>query len=74
MTYGELSNSKTFGFITNHIIDDAVNNAIFAYGTKHWKNEVVSDLDALKIVQAGNREGVDTPFGPHSKYRMAVAS
>lgn len=27
MTYGELKNLKTAGFVTNHVIDDALGNA-----------------------------------------------
>jgi hypothetical protein len=62
MTYGELREIKTSGFNTNHIIDDVVNNAIFAYGTRYWKTEEVSERDKLKIIQFANREGVTLPF------------
>jgi hypothetical protein len=64
MTYGELSNAKTFGFETNHIIDDAVNNARFSYGKKFWESQEVSDHDLNQIGQFAKREGVAFPLAP----------
>lgn len=62
MTYGELSKSKTMGFTTNHVIDDVVNNARFAFGKKYFAQENVTPHEALMIAEWAKREGVTPPM------------
>jgi hypothetical protein len=64
MTYSELSQAKTAGFNTNHIIDDVVNNARWAFGKKAFGNKLVTDHEAKQINEWANSEGVQSPFAP----------
>jgi hypothetical protein len=57
MTYGELSEVKTTGFNTNHIIGDVVNNGRFCFG-KHFKTELVPARELEKIKAMAIREGL----------------
>jgi hypothetical protein len=61
MTYSELSQIKTAGFNTNHIIDDVVNNARWAFGKKAFGNKLVTPHEALMIAEWAKREGVNPP-------------
>jgi hypothetical protein len=61
MTYGELSNVKTTGFTTNHVIDDVVNNARFAFGKKAFASKQVTPHEALLIAEWAKREGLNPP-------------
>jgi hypothetical protein len=61
MTYRELSKIKTSGFTTNHIIDDVVNNARWAFGKKAFWDKQVTPHEALQIAEWAKREGINPP-------------
>jgi len=58
MTYGELNNLKTAGFVTNHVIDDALGNARWCnkYG---WADDTVPAYVINQIKTWAQREGVE---------------
>jgi hypothetical protein len=58
MTYGELSKTKTNGFTTNHVIDDVVNNARWAFGRNAFADQVVSEHEIQQIRNWAAKEGV----------------
>ena len=61
MTYGELSAAKSLGFNLNHVIDDIVNNARYAFGKKAFANKTVTPHEALQIAEWAKRDGVKSP-------------
>ena len=58
MTYGELKARKTFGFVTNHVIDDIVSNAQWAWPRKEWQSQQVSDHELESVRNWAAKEGV----------------
>ena len=59
MTYGELR-AIPAGWVTSHVINDAVNNARFELG-KHVDNEPVSEYDLRTIRQKAIHFGEPVP-------------
>lgn len=61
MTYGELANTKTLGFATNHVIDDIVNNARWSFGKKRFADKQVTAHEMNQICEWAKREGINPP-------------
>ena len=60
MIFAELKSIKTSGFITNPVIDDAINNARWAFGSE-FQFEEVSDHRNHKIAECAAKEGATFP-------------
>lgn len=57
MTYNELSQVKTTGFTTNHVIDDIVSTARWAYTKKGFQTAEVTEKEMNRIREAAQKEG-----------------
>lgn len=73
MTYSELSQIKTSGFNTNHVIDDVVNNARACYTKAAFMKAVVSEYELGKISSWANQEGADFPYKSPKQEAVADA-
>jgi hypothetical protein len=61
MTYAELSTMKTQGFVTNHVIDDVVNNGRAYFTKSGFKKVQVSERELDQIRAWANKEGIQFP-------------
>lgn len=57
MTYSELSQIKTSGFETNHVIDDILNTARWAYTKRAFQGAPVTEHEMKRIREAAQKEG-----------------
>jgi hypothetical protein len=59
MTYTELSQIKTPGFVTNNVIDDVLNNGRFCYTKAEFKGAQVPEFEVEKIMFWARKEGCE---------------
>jgi hypothetical protein len=62
MTYGKLK-TMLFGWVIAHVVDDICNNARYEYGSKKFKDQLVSDYDLRTIREKAIHFGEPLPQG-----------